>query len=155
MRVPPTEKYNRTQTSTITVAVIDPDKKFEYKLNRNDVTKKYIRSSGPGGQHVNRTESCCQLTHIPTGIQIKCMDTRDQKKNEELAWLRLEEKLKSIEQEKFDNKIYQDRYDQVGNSGRSDKKRSYRIKEDLVIDHETNKKCTFKEFSRGKIELLV
>lgn len=154
LRVPPTEKYNRTQTSTITVAIVDPYKKFEFKLNRNDVTKKYVRSSGPGGQNVNKTSSCVLLTHIPTGTQVKCQDTRDQNKNEEIAWLRLEERLKSIEQEKFERRMYQDRFDQVGNSGRSDKKRSYRIKEDLVIDHETNKKCTFKEFSRGRIELL-
>ena len=155
MRVPPTEKYNRTQTSTITVALIDPSRKFEYSLNRNDVSKKYIRSSGPGGQNVNKTSSCVLLTHIPTGTQVKVQDTRDQNKNEEIAWIRLEEKLKSSEQEKFDQKIYKNRFDQVANSGRSDKKRSYRIKEDVVIDHITNKKCTFKEFSRGKIELLV
>lgn len=154
MRVPPTEKYNRTQTSTITVAIIDPSIQFEFQLDRSQVDKKYVRSSGAGGQHINKTSSCCQLTHIPTGIQVKCMDSRDQKKNEEIAWIRLEEKLKSIEKEKFEQKIYQNRFDQVANSGRSDKKRSYRIKEDLVLDHVTGKKCTFKEFSRGRIELL-
>lgn len=153
--MPPTEKYNRTQTSTITVAVIDPDNQFEYHLDRRDVSKKYVRSSGPGGQNVNKTSSCVLLTHIPTGIQVKCQDTRDQNKNEEIAWFRLEERLKQIEQEKFERQLYQNRFNQVGNSGRSDKKRSYRIKEDVVIDHETDKKCTFKEFSRGKIELLA
>ena len=152
--MPPTEKYNRTQTSTITVAVIDPSRKFEYRLNRNDVSKKYIRSSGPGGQNVNKTSSCVLLTHTPTGTQVKVQDTRDQNKNEEIAWARLEERLKSVEQEKFDKKVYQDRYDQVGGSERSDKRRTYRVKEDVVIDHITDKKCTFKEFCRGKIELL-
>lgn len=94
------------------------------------------------------------MTHRPSGIQIKCQDTRDQLKNEELAWKRLEEKLKSIEQEKWDEKEYRNRLHQIGMGSRSDKKRSYRIKEDLVIDHSTNKQCSFKEFSRGKIELL-
>jgi peptide chain release factor 1 len=94
------------------------------------------------------------LTHRPSGIQVRCQDTRDQYKNEEIAWIRLEEKLKSIEEEKWNKKVYQNRLDQVGSGSRSDKKRSYRIKEDLVIDHETGKQCSFRDFSRGKIELL-
>lgn len=154
LRIPPTEKRGRTQTSIITVAIIDPTKIFEYKINREEVEKHYTRSSGPGGQNVNRRSTCVQLTHIPSGIQIKCQDTRDQKKNEEIAWIRLEEKLKIIEIEKITNSISENRFNQIGNSGRSIKKRSYRVKENLVIDHETGKTCTFKEFSKGEIDLI-
>ncbi len=103
-------------------------------MNRNEVDRQYTRSSGSGGQNVNRRSTCVQLTHKPTGMSVKCQDTRDQHKNEEIAWIRLEEKLKSIEEEKWNKKVYQNRLNQVGSGSRSDKKRSYRIKEDLVID---------------------
>ena len=154
MRVPPTEKRGRTQTSIITVAIIDPNDQFKFNLNRSEVDRHFTRSSGKGGQHINKVSSCVVLTHNPSGIQVKCQDTRDQKKNEELAWIRLEDKLKSIEEDKFNKKVYKNRFDQIGNSDRSDKRRSYRVKEDCVVDHITGKSCTFKEFSRGRIELL-
>jgi peptide chain release factor 1 len=94
------------------------------------------------------------LKHIPTGIMIRSEETRSQPKNEELGWLRLEEKLKEI----YDSEIYEkgkkERFDQIGLSERSDKRRTYRIKDDMVIDHITGKSCTWKEFIKGKIQLL-
>jgi len=98
--------------------------------------------------------SCVQLTHEPTGIQIKCSDTRDQKKNEELAWQRLEDKLKSIEEKKFNKDVYDSRFEQVGDSSRSEKRRSYRVKENMVVDHITGKSTTFSNILKGKLELL-
>lgn len=116
--------------------------------------KHYTRSSGNGGQNVNRRSTCVQLTHIPTGIQVKCQDTRERAKNEEIAWIRIEEKLKSIEIEKYNNSVSSNRFNQIGNSGRSIKKRSYRVKENIIVDHETGKTCSFKDFSKGEIDLL-
>jgi protein subunit release factor A len=85
---------------------------------------------------------------------VRCEDTRYQAKNEELAWIRLEEKLKLI----FDNKEYEieknKRSDQIGGGERSDKRRTYRISDNLVIDHITGKRTRYTDFAKGKIELL-
>lgn len=89
-----------------------------------------------------------------TGVQVKVQDFRTQKENEEMAWVRLEEKIKEEKYKKWIESIERNRFEQIGLSNRSDKKRTYRIKEDMVTDHETNKNCSFKDFSKGKIELL-
>ena len=123
-------------------------------MNKKDVTRQCVRSSGAGGQNVNKTASCVILTHTPTGMQVKCQDTRDQYKNEEIAWQRLEDRLSNIHSIAQRKKIDSDRYNQIGNGERSDKRRTYRVEEDLVIDHESNKRCRFRDVLRGRIELL-
>jgi peptide chain release factor 1 len=154
IRIPPTEKRGRTQTSIVTIAVIDPEYQLQFQFDRSKVIRKCIRSSGKGGQNVNKTSSCVQLTHTPSGIQVKCQDTRDQCKNEEIAWDRLYQRVKNIEEKKHDKSVYDDRFSQVGNSSRSQKRRTYRVKDDIVIDHLTNKETSYKNISRGKLELL-
>lgn len=153
MRIPPTEKRGRTQTSIVTVA-ITTESKFEYNFDKSEISKSYIRGTGNGGQAINKTSSCVQLVHKKSGIIIKCQDTRDRSKNEEIAWLKMMDRLKSIEESKYNKTLYDNRFEQVGNSSRSVKKRTYRIKEDIAIDHETGKSCSYKDFSRGKLELI-
>ena len=154
VRIPPTEKAGRVQTSFVTVAIMK-EIETDFKMDKNDIIKKYIRSSGAGGQNVNKVSSCVQLTHIPTGIQVKCQDTRDQNKNEVLAYQRLYDKLKSIEDSKNYEKNKNYRNDQIGDGSRGGtKRRTYRIREDMVQDHITGKSCRWKDILRGKIELL-
>jgi peptide chain release factor 1 len=154
VRIPPTEKNDRIQTSFITVAIMTSEEESEFKLNLNDISITYTRSSGPGGQNVNKVSSCVQMTHIPTGIQIKVQDTRDQNKNKEIAYQRMTDKLKSIEDQKNYEKSKNFRNDQIGEGGRGLKRRTYRIREDSVIDHITGKTCRWKDILKGKIELL-
>jgi peptide chain release factor 1 len=131
------------------------EEKSDFKLDRNLVIKNYIRSSKKaGGQNLNKVSSCVQLTHIPTGIQVKIQDSRDQCKNEIIAWERLTEKLKNIEDQKNYEKTMIFRNDQIGEGGRGRKRRTYRIREDSVTDHITGKTCRWKDILRGKIELL-
>ena len=133
---------------------MNSDDKPEFKLDRNDVSICYTRSQGPGGQNVNKVSSCVQITHIPTGIQFKVQDTRDQNKNKEIAYQRLSDKLKYIEDQKNNNDNRNFRNDQIGEGGRGLKRRTYRLREDSVTDHITGKTCRWKDILRGKIELL-
>lgn len=123
-------------------------------FNKKDVEKNYVRSQGNGGQKVNKTSSCVFLKHIPSGIMVKCQDTKHQHKNEEIAWKRLEDKLLEIHNNKSYKEEKKERWDQIGNGGRSDKKRTYRFKDDIVIDHETNKTAKLSKFLKGNIQLL-
>lgn len=135
---------------------MNSENKSDFKLNRNDVVKNYIRSGKKaGGQNLNKVNSCVQLTHIPTGIQVKSQETRDQYKNEIRAWEILIEKLKYIEDQKKYEETKNFRNDQIGEGGRGLKRRTYRIREDLVIDHITGKTCRWRDILKGKIELLV
>jgi len=142
------------QTSTITVAVLDANKKPSFQLNKNEVDRKFTCSRGKGGQNVNRRHTCVVLTHIPSGIVVRSEEARDQVKNEELAWKRMEEKLKTIFDKNNSNNIKDLRSSQIGEGERSDKRRTYREKDNLVIDHITGKKASMKEVMKGKIELL-
>jgi len=129
-------------------------KDFDITINPSDVERWTTKGTGNGGQKINKTESVVCLKHIPTGIIIKCQAGRSQQKNEEEAWRLLKEKLYNIEFEKFQSNIIQDRNSQIGNGERSDKRRTYREKDDLVVDHITNKSARLKDVLRGHINLL-
>ena len=123
-------------------------------FSTKDVDKTYTTPQGNGGQKANKTSSVVQLIHKPTGTVVKVQDTRHRHKNEEIAWERLKEKVQLIHKNKAVNDYKNTVREQIGNGGRSDKKRTYRIKENLVVDHITGKSARFSDIIKGRIDLL-
>lgn len=142
-------------TSTITVALLDSQEYREIKIDMDELRIETTRGSGNGGQHKNTTDSCVVITHIPTGIKV-VRDGRSQHKNKDEALSEIKERLNEFYQENYMNKVSKERKGQIGNGNRgSEKKRTYNQKMDLVIDHESDKSTSLKQFMKGKLELLM
>lgn len=153
-RIPPTEKRDRVQTSTVTVAVIKGGMKNAFKLNPSDVEEAFMRGSGKGGQNRNKTSTACRLTHRPTGIQVRSENERSQAQNRANAWNELERRLKEIHDTSFSQQLSSDRKQMVGCGARGDKRRTYRERDDVVNDHITGKKATLARVMKGELEAL-
>ena len=134
-RVPETESQGRVQTSTATVAVLPEAEDVEVELNMGDVIVETCKSSGAGGQHVNKTESAIRLIHKPTGIVVECQDERSQFKNKDKAFKILKTKLYDIKVREQNDKIASERKSQVGTGDRSEKIRTYNYQQSRVTDH--------------------
>ena len=134
-RVPVTESQGRIQTSTVTVAVLPEVEEVEVNLAPGDVKMESCKSSGAGGQHINKTESAVRLTHIPTGIVVECQEERSQFKNRDKAMKLLVSKLYEIKRRERDESLAEDRKKQVGTGDRSEKIRTYNFPQGRVTDH--------------------
>jgi peptide chain release factor 1 len=134
-RVPKTESQGRVHTSTATVAVLPEAEEVDIDIDPNDVRVDVYRSTGPGGQSVNTTDSAVRLTHEPTGIQVSMQDEKSQLQNKEKAWRVLRSRLLQMEQEKAAAELAGARKSQVGTGGRSEKIRTYNYKDNRVTDH--------------------
>ena len=134
-RVPKTETQGRIHTSTASVAVLPEVEEVEVDLNERDVEMEAMRAGGPGGQNVNKTSSAVRLTHIPTGLTVRCQADPSQHKNRATAMRLLKAKLYEIEREKKDRERSEARASQIGTGDRSEKIRTYNYKDSRVTDH--------------------
>jgi peptide chain release factor 1 len=134
-RVPVTESQGRIHTSSATVTVLPEADDVEVDVDQNDLQIDYYRSSGPGGQSVNTTDSAVRITHKPTGVSVSMQDQKSQLQNRAKAMQVLRSRLLKLEQDRKAAELSEARRDQVGGGGRSEKVRTYNYKENRVSDH--------------------
>jgi peptide chain release factor 1 len=134
-RVPKTESQGRVHTSTATVAVLPEAEEVEVEIDPNDVKVDVYRSTGPGGQSVNTTDSAVRLTYLPTGEVVTCQDEKSQLQNKEKAMRILRARLYQKELERQQSEVAGARRSQVGGGRRSEKIRTYNYKDNRVTDH--------------------
>ena len=134
-RVPETEAGGRIHTSTVTVAVLPELDEVTFQLDPKDLQIDTFRSSGAGGQHVNKTESAIRITHLPTGTVVECQDERSQYKNKDRAMKILASRLYTAEQEKQAGAVAEQRRSQVGTGMRNERIRTYNFPQGRVTDH--------------------
>ncbi len=134
-RVPATESQGRIHTSAATVAVLPEAEEVDISIDPNDLEIDTYRSTGPGGQSVNTTDSAIRMTHKPTGLVVTCQDEKSQLQNKDKALRILRSRLLQLEQERQAAETADTRRSQVGSGGRSEKIRTYNFKENRVTDH--------------------
>ena len=134
-RVPETETQGRVHTSTVTVAVMPEAEEVDVQINPADLKIDTFRSSGAGGQHINKTSSAIRVTHLPTGMVVECQDERSQYKNKDKALKVLRSRLLEQEQKKQSQEIAEQRRSQVGTGDRSERIRTYNYPQGRVTDH--------------------
>lgn len=155
-RIPKTEKSGRVHTSTVSVAVLKPVSESEIKIEPKDLKIDTFRSSGAGGQNVNKVETAIRITHLPTGFVVACQSQRSQSQNREVAMNILRAKLLDAQKEKITGEITAKRRAQIGTAGRAEKIRTYNFPQDRITDHRIGKSWQkIEKILDGNIEPIV
>jgi peptide chain release factor 1 len=155
-RVPETETQGRVHTSTVTVAVLPEAEDVKIEINEKDLKIDTYRSSGAGGQHVNKTESAIRITHIPTGAVVACQDERSQMKNRDKAMRALRAKLYDLQKTEADKNYSGMRKAQVGTGDRSERIRTYNFPQGRVTDHRIGLTVyNIAEFMNGNLDEMI
>ncbi|MBQ7406298.1 MAG: peptide chain release factor 1 [Clostridia bacterium] len=155
-RIPVTESNGKIQTSAITVAVLPEAEAVEVEILPSDIKFESCKSSGSGGQHINKTESAVRLTHKPSGLVIECDSERSQLQNKEQALRVLRTKLYDMKEKEQSDRIASERKSQVGSGDRSEKIRTYNFPQSRVTDHRIGKTLyTLDAFLNGNIGVLI
>ena len=155
-RVPETESSGRIHTSTSTVAVLPEIEEVEFEIEDKDLKIDTYRSSGAGGQHVNKTESAIRITHLPTGIVVACQDERSQIKNKDRAMSILRSKLYDFYQGQIESEYKENRKSQVGTGDRSERVRTYNYPQGRITDHRIGMSVyQMENFLNGDIDEMI
>ena len=155
-RVPDTEASGRIHTSTATVAVLPVVEDVEIEINPADIKMEVFRSSGAGGQHINKTSSAVRLIHEPTGIVVECQTERSQFQNKDNAMRMLKTKLYDIEKQKQDSAVANARKSQVGSGDRSEKIRTYNYPQGRITDHRIGLSIyQMEDFLNGNLDEMI
>ena len=155
-RIPTTEKSGRIHTSTATVAILPQVKNIQIEIKPDDLEETFFRSSGPGGQNVQKVETAVRLIHKPTGIVVTCQSERQQKQNREKALEFLKNKILNKKQEEMTGKIEKERRDQIGRAKRSEKIRTYNFPQDRITDHRIKKSWhNIEEALNGNLNKII
>lgn len=155
-RVPETESQGRVHTSTATVAILPEMEDADVEINDKDIRIDLFRSSGAGGQHINKTESAIRITHFPTGIVVSCQDERSQTQNKEKAFAMLRAKVYDYYQQQKEAEYKQNRKSQVGTGDRSERIRTYNFPQGRVTDHRIGLSLyNIEDFMNGDLDEMI